>query len=217
VTIVFPGYVPDVTALTSKATAVWADAIRDRALQVFTTAGARDTAITSPQVGQACVITTGGAAGLYVYSGPTVGWTLPWGDAWGEVAYAENASFSQTVALSATAVGPAIGSFAFVPNRTYVVSAKVGDVQQNTSAGLAKVWITDLSGSAYCTIVHEDLLAAGTTCGEGSRRLTGLTGTGGFRIEAFTSSDTLTITGSAGDPGPAWISLHDVGPNGAPS
>lgn len=68
-TFPYPGYVSDQVALTGRASAAWANAVRDRAVQVFDTTGNRDAAIPSPQAGQLCAITTGSSAGLYIYFG----------------------------------------------------------------------------------------------------------------------------------------------------
>lgn len=72
-TIAFPGYVSDVTALSDRIKAEWGNAIRDRALQVFDTLAHLASAIPSPQTGQVAVITTGTDAGMYEYDGSA--WT----------------------------------------------------------------------------------------------------------------------------------------------
>jgi ribose 5-phosphate isomerase RpiB len=71
--ITFPGYVPDVTALTDRVKAEWGNAIRDRTPQIFDTMAHLVAAIVSPQTGQLGIITTGTGAGIYEYDGAA--WT----------------------------------------------------------------------------------------------------------------------------------------------
>lgn len=216
-TYAFPGYVADVNALTGRIEATWGNAIRDRTLQIFASTALRDAAIPSPSVGQTCIITAGSAAGEYVYSGATVGWTQPWNQPWGFVSSASKTDDSNSIS-SVVNVGSLTTTFTAVANRVYRTSVNIPKIQQVSSNGLVQVHITDGSNtikrsgnySLYAgsagdiTTVSLSVVETGISAGSNTRK-----------VRATTSAGTLSILASV--TGGASIVVEDMGPNGAPS
>ncbi len=105
---------------TGRIESTWGNAIRDRTVQNFATAAARDAAIPSPVVGQLCVIDNDAVATLALqqYVGATDGWRGPWNLPWGRMTVATTTSASSNSA-STTLInsGLTTSSFAVVTNR----------------------------------------------------------------------------------------------------
>lgn len=211
-TYAFPGYVADVTALTSRIEATWGNAIRDRSNQVFATTAARDLAIPTPQVGQVCIITTGTGAGEYVYSGATVGWTLPWNQPWGSISAVltpGSLSFNNAGATTTTF------SVTLVLNRLYVahmyaelqngaVTGVVDTIVLRDSTGAADVgtFRTATPPAANSQIGQTDVVRIASP-GSGARL---------YRIKGTASASATNQTLASPQ---VWF--EDIGPNGAPS
>lgn len=214
ISIAFPGYVPDVHS-TDALDPAWGNAIRDRANQVFDTSTNRDAAITVPQVGQTCVLTTLSTAGEYCYVGAVDGWRPNWNQGWGEVARTVDVSTQAVVADAAEhTITAAATTFTAVANRLYRIRLE-GSLTQTAAT------------SVTLTLRVKD----NTTLIEQSRSLFPV-GAGTFPF-AFAVETTLTAgshtinttmqnSNAAGVscPGattPLTVVIDDIGPSGAPS
>lgn len=159
--------------------------------------------------------------GVYTYISPATGWRLPWNQPWGTLAYVENASLDQNIGTGITdVIGVTTGTISFVTNREYEVRGSVGHVVQNTDVGILKVFITNLANTGLTNIVNDVLAAGGRGHGERAERVLGLTGTGGYKLRAVTSTNTMNIQGDRSGsppPGSVWIRISDMGPNGNPA
>lgn len=165
---------------------------------------------------------TNRTTGLWTWIDATVGWRLPWNQPWGQLAYAENASFTQNIggvtyqtigSLTVTAVVPA--------NRVIQVSSRIPLVVQNVGNSIVKIGLFDGSGTNQGLIIDEvlapDPAPASRTSGEGTIPILGLSGSVTFTPRGLTSTNTMSFTAAAGDPGKAWIRISDGGPNGDPA
>jgi len=81
-----PGGIADVPPSPNKVESTWGNAIRDRVVNNYASAAARDAAIPTPVIGQSCVCIISDTPTFIIYQGATTGWTPPWNTAWGEVA-----------------------------------------------------------------------------------------------------------------------------------
>ena len=208
-----PGAVGDVVTATAIET-TWGNAIRDRVIQNFASAAARDAAITSPVVGMHCYVTS---VGLMQYSGATNGWTQPWYQPWGMVYFAQLTSGDFTSLVNAEANVVTLGSQQYLKNRAYEIRANVEAACSTATRILSRIEnLTDVIRSQ----IVDTIPAAGTFShysGLYSWRPS-VTASKEFRITAQNAggSGTFTIHGSSTAIG-AIIAAFDCGPTGDPS
>lgn len=103
-------------------------------IEVFRNAAARDSQLTAPMIGQACVLLDSG--NFLIFYGGIAGWQPPWNTAWGQQGFTLDVNFSQALPI---VFGTNIGlssSFTPVPNRIYQI---------------------DFQGAAYSTAVSDTL------------------------------------------------------------
>lgn len=211
--IPFPGFVTTVNT-NDLLDPAWGDAIRDRAFQVFDTTANRDAAIPSPQVGQVGVITTGTNAGVYEYSGATVGWTPPWNTGWGEVGRATVTSATTGVTGFADITGLSV-TWTAVASRLYrtevkcrVESSNAGDAILVTICNTSNTILSEMDTVAIGTNLsqpHYVMYEAAASAGSNTLKARlGRTGSGVAKMNA-----TSTFV--------AYMTVDDVGPAGAPS
>jgi hypothetical protein len=92
----------------------------------FTTAAARDAAITTPAVGEMCCITSDGTAannGWFQYYGATTLWRPPWNLPWGSVGAVTFSASNQGSITALADVTSVSVAFTALVNRRYRVSA----------------------------------------------------------------------------------------------
>lgn len=217
--IALPGYVPDVHTADALDPA-WGNAIRDRAAQIFDTTTNRDAAITVPQVGQSCVLTTLSNAGEYFYVGATDGWRPAWNSGWGIVGFAQITADVTGVSTLADVAGLSV-TFTAVANRNYAITVSFGGGQQVTSTGTSAVIVTDGANTRVGLVQQYVAQIATTTLQAATRRLivSGVAaGAVTYKARATTSAGTFTLHADSGATyGPATIVVEDLGPNGAPA
>lgn len=153
--------------------------------------------------------------GEYTYNG--VNWRLPWNMPWGEIAYAETTSLAQNIGTSVTDIIGVTLTATVADNRILEVRGRVGLIVQNTNPGLVKAHITTGANAGLATVCNKDCVATGRTSGEQSVEIRGASGSVTYKLRALTTSDTITVTGNSTDPGPCWIRLTDLGPDGIPA
>lgn len=150
-------------------------------------------------------------------------WTgaKPWGLPWGEVpgSYAQvTASVTGFSGSTTDAAGLTTGAITYVANRIIEVRALSPVCTQNTSAGLAKVWIADGAGVNKGQMLNRSLAAGERFPAYSSVRLVTVAGAQTYKVRATTSAGTLDIgAGVSGDPSPAFIQVIDLGPSGNPA
>lgn len=215
--IAMPGYVPNVAAADALDPA-WGNAIRDRAPQVFTTKVLRDASVTVPVVGQLNILTAAlvaGDEGIYIYHGATVLWRPPWNMPWGRVATATMTTATSAVTTVVDITGATV-TWTAVANRRYKISLLVR-TESSVANDKSTVSITDASNVILTAtdrahavvntgephhVFWEETIAAGSTTRKG--RVVRLSGTGNVKI-------------NAGAALPNYMTVDDMGPNGAPS
>lgn len=181
-------------------------------IPIFATAAARDAAIPAPAIGSMVYVLD--TAKLLVYSGATVGWTLPWNEPWGHVAYVEYGGANQATFTALTDITGATVTFTAVANRYYrawgqlnMASSVTGDVSClhlniDANATFARSYgvVNNVSQVSF------NVQRTRFTLGAGSRvvKLQGFRNTGTGNITAFNSDGT-------------FIGIEDIGPNGLPS
>lgn len=217
--IALPGYVPDQVAVTGHPTADWANAIRDRAVQVFDT-GADLIALfdgsPAPQVGQVACISTGASAGLLQYVGTTDGWTKPWNATWGVIGFGQ-VTANQGPIIGLTDLTGLSCTVTLLANRQYQIYVDLSMLSGLGNSNVT-VYLTDGAGT---------VLKSQTQAGPGPNaflpfcfsRYTSIPATAGsytWKVQAVrTGSDTLTLEASTDSP--AQIIVNDMGPIGAPA
>lgn len=205
-----PGAIPTVTDNVDTATAEWADAIRDRAVNNFATAAARDAAILSPVEGM--VAHCADTHTTWEYDG--VAWRLPWNLPWGIVGDAVVAGDQggiTTVADITSATVP----WTAVANRRYRVM--VSCIIQNTGAGNGNnIAVTDSGGTSVRAGSSPNVAAATNQLVSYEYEETGLpAGATTRKLRGTASAGTLSVKGSS--VATTQIVVEDAGPNGTPT
>ena len=211
----FPGMVGNVVTLTGKIESSWAEAVRDRAFQVFDTMADLVAGIGSPQVGQMAVITADGvASGVYQCVGAGDQWQLPWNFDWGRTARTVDTTLQSVASTAETVITAAATTFTAVANRLY-------NIRLNAAFG------NPAAAAAVLTARIKD----GTTLIEQARPATissGITWPVSFSVETSLSagSHTINVTmqstnasgvNACGAGYPLVVDVYDNGPSGAPS
>lgn len=224
-TIVLPGYVPDVHTADALDPA-WGNAIRDRAPQVFTTQATLTAAVVAPQVGQSAVITTGtgaftgmAAPGEYIYAGATDGWRPPWNNGWGEVGRSVDVTSANQANSTENVI--AVGTtFTAVANRLYRIRIIVGAIRNNATAN-ATITFKLKDG---VTLIEQlrNMAIIGTTAGGTFDAMTMFEVETSLTAGAHTINLTIQSSNAAGylvnaPSSPTVMVIDDIGPSGAPS
>jgi hypothetical protein len=188
-----------------------------QSVMYFATIAARDTAITSPFAGMVCFIDSNDAnEGLYVYHGATGGWRKGpgWNAPWGWMANATSSAISTTTGTTELTIVSTAG-FTAVSNRYYLLTGYInpygsvgGDqftlrLRNNSITGTvlaaSTISVRDYSTNSISTVVS---IAAGASNGIF------------LTVQRASGSGTLTSNHIAS---PAYITLTDIGPSGAPA
>lgn len=214
--IALPGYVPDVSD-GDTIVADWGDAIRDRAPQIFADTTTRDAAITSPKVGQSCIITTGSNAGLYVFAGATDGWRPPWDLEWGELARTVLTTASGVVADAAehTVTGAAT-TFTAVANRKYRVTISGAFRPQQAAGTASTVTIKVKDGTTLIEQARAPVVDGSKDAMFSFSVETTLTA-GSHTVNVTQQNSNAAGVNQVGTIVPLVVIVEDIGPSGAPS
>lgn len=213
-----PGYIASLSDHVDRYESSTVNALRDRVVHHFATSADRDAAITSPTAGMACFLLSTGE--LLIWSGATDTWQPPWNTAWGEVAHAEMTA-SQTGITTVTDLLISVGvtlqvTWTAVANRLYQGTLYIPRLTQNTSQGDVTAEITDSSNNVSGQVV-QTLPAAAKGTLEVVRRFTGLSAGSTVRKARLTSSAGTVDVPFVANAQVAFLSIMDIGPNGAPS
>lgn len=211
--ISWKSYVPTQVGVTGEATADWANAIRDRALQVFANGFSLGAAIPSPQVGQIAVMTDL-TSGPLQFVGSTQQWqklwNLPWGYVNRAVSTTDHTSITseQDIDLSVT--------WTAVANRRYKITVDLPRVQQVSNLAEMQAFITKadnshLAGGTWCKLmtvndvasIHICAIETGISTGSVTRHLRASSAAANGKIYGATN--------------PGYITVEDIGPSADPT
>jgi hypothetical protein len=188
--------------------------LMEQSVMSFASTGARDVAITAPEDGMVAYIRSNDSSeGLYTYNGTSwrkgPGWNAPWG--W--MANATSSAISTTTGTTELTIVSTAG-FTAVSNRNYLLTGYInpygsvgGDqftlrLRNNSITGTvlasSTISVRDYSTNSISTVVS---IAAGAS--------------NGIFLTVQRSSGTGTLT-SNNIASPAYITLTDIGPSGAP-
>ncbi len=187
---------------------------QSQSVMYFATTAARDTAITSPVDGMVAYVGSNDSSeGLYSYNGTSwrkgPGWNAPWGF----MASATSSAISTTSGTTELTIVSTAG-FTAVSNRYYLLTGYInpygsvgGDqftlrLRNNSITGTvlaaSTISVRDYSTNSISTVVS---IAAGASNGIF------------LTVQRASGSGTLTSNNIAS---PAYITLTDIGPSGAP-
>jgi hypothetical protein len=219
-----PGFVNDVV-FGADVDPDWGNAMRDRTVQHFASAAARDAAITSPTEGMACWLND--VDQFLIYNG--VAWRQPWSQPWGEQAYAETTTANTDIGGAEADMVTAL-TFTAVANRKYIFEFFCANLlPSNTAAGdFVKVFLTDNANAHVALLGQRGFddtstgLSSATqrTAMRGTARVLGVTaGSKTYKVRGVLSVSTGArarfSASSTADPGPMYCRVVDDGPNGA--
>lgn len=189
---------------------------QSQSVMYFATTTARDAAITSPVAGMVAFIDSGDAnEGLYVYHGATGGWRKGpgWNAPWGWMANATSSAISTTTGTTELTIVSTAG-FTAVSNRYYLLTGYInpygsvgGDqftlrLRNNSITGtilaFSTISVRDYSTNSISAVVS---IAAGASAGIF------------LTVQRASGTGTLTSNNVAS---PAYVTLTDIGPSGAP-
>lgn len=214
-TIANPGAISDV-ADGGPIASDWGNAIRDRVVNNYATAAARDLAIPSPVVGQLCVIDnlTTIALGLQQYVGATDGWQMPWNLPWGVVDFVSTTTSQTGVGTAATDVTSITSTKTYVANRRLRVTFHA-QIAKTTSADVL-VNLTDTAGTVIQRLYRKSMLNGDVDTINAIACFTSTAGSQVIKVRAnAVSSGTMDFTGATGVP--ITMLIEDIGPSGAPA
>lgn len=211
-----PGAIGNVVTVT-KIESTWGNAIRDRVVQNFVNAAARDAAITSPVVGMMCCILDGsGVLQLQQYAGATDGWRQPWNEDWGFLGRASATSTQSTVTTIADLTSLTV-AFTAVANRRYKVKVNVL-ISSTVAADGMLLTLADGSNNAKQGWNPTAPAANAAVSLSPEFVVTGLAaGAQTLKLRLSRSSGTGSLASSASSSVVAEILVYDDGPNGAQS
>ena len=188
--------------------------LMEQSVMYFATTAARDTAITAPEDGMVAYIGSNDSSeGLYTYNGTSwrkgPGWNAPWGF----MASATSSAVSTTSGTTELTIVSTAG-FTAVSNRNYLLTGYInpygsvgGDqftlrLRNNSITGtilaFSTISVRDYSTNSISIVVS---IAAGASNGIF------------LTVQRSTGTGTLTSNNVAS---PAYITLTDIGPSGAP-
>ena len=188
--------------------------LMEQSVMSFASTGARDVAVTAPEDGMVAYIRSNDSSeGLYTYNGTSwrkgPGWNAPWG--W--MANATSSAISTTTGTTELTIVSTAG-FTAVSNRYYLLTGYInpygsvgGDqftlrLRNNSITGTvlaaSTISVRDYSTNSISTVVS---IAAGAS--------------NGIFLTVQRASGTGTLT-SNNIASPAYITLTDIGPSGAP-
>lgn len=181
---------------------------------VYTSTGARDTAIPSPSAGQAVYLDLGTSAeGLYFYNGTS--WRVSsWAEPWGLLA--SPSSTSDQTGISALAdITFATATWTAVSGRLYEIVLSVKTLQVTSTGSQAMQIQTGASGSGTVLATQDSIsVPAGNT---GSPNLVAYqTGSGSVSVHARIGTTAGTVTVQNGTV-KGWFTVKDIGPTGNPA
>lgn len=188
--------------------------LMEQSVMSFASTGARDVAVTAPEDGMVAYIRSNDSSeGLYTYNGTSwrkgPGWNAPWG-------WMANATSSTTLTTTGTTELTIVSTAGFtaVSNRYYLLTGYInpygsvgGDqftlrLRNNSITGTvlaaSTISVRDYSTNSISTVVS---IAAGASNGIF------------LTVQRSTGTGTLTSNNVAS---PAYITLTDIGPSGAP-
>lgn len=207
-----PGAIADVVT-NNKIESTWGDAIRDRVVQNFATAAARDAAITSPVVGQMCCILSGtGQLQFLQYMGATDGWRPPWNLPWGVVAEADVNSNQGTFTADTDITGLTVTFTAFA-NRRYRITASTSP-SSSVAADIVSMTLKD-GTSTQLNIWRQTISATGQSFALAGEH-TEVPGAGSItrKISMARVAGTGNITNNAAATHLSQLCVEDIGPIG---
>ena len=188
--------------------------LMEQSVMSFASTGARDVSVTAPEDGMVAYIRSNDASeGLYTYNGTSwrkgPGWNAPWG--W--MANATSSAVSTTTGTTELTIVSTAG-FTAVSNRYYLLTGYInpygsvgGDqftlrLRNNSITGTilaaSTISVRDYSTNSISVVVS---IAAGASNGIF------------LTVQRSTGTGTLTSNNVAS---PAYITLTDIGPSGAP-
>lgn len=206
----------------NKVESTWGNAVRDRTVQNFATAAARDSAIPSPVVGQMCCIDNLATVslGLLQYCGATDGWQKPWNMPWGVLPGGS--------ALATSNQG-SITTVADLTNLTITVTVVANRLIRLYADGLTIASTAGTVTTASITLVESATQLGATIHGGFSLPTTSFTeapisttftpavGAHTYKLRGAVLSGGGTMTTVASATAPWNLVAEDIGPAGAPA
>lgn len=195
--------------------------LMEQGVMYFASTTARDAAITAPERGMTAYIGSNDASeGLYSYNGTSwrkgPGWNAPWGlvvpSSGSNPAQATSDQGSITTVTDITSLSVTWNA---VSNRNYLVTIYVR-VASTVANDVVQVQITD--GSNNQKQQGQVAALSATPLGMAvSVILTGLSGSTTMKGRIVRAAGTGTVSIYASSTSPAYISVEDIGPSGAPA
>lgn len=206
-----PGAIANVVTLSGRIESTWGNAVRDRLVNNFASAAARNAAIPSPVVGQTCVTVISGIPTFQVYASVTSGWCPPWNMPWGQVAYVSVTSTQSGITTLADVTSATV-TFTAVANRNY----KATIVCRPSNSTIDVDNVITLTDSSNTVLISGATINAATSAGYTfmeSDVFQFSAGSKTLKMRASCPSGSLTIGGATRA---TVILVEDTGPNGTP-
>jgi len=193
--------------------------LMEQSVMSFASTGARDATVTAPEDGMVAYIRSNDSSeGLYTYNGTSwrkgPGWNAPWGVAVAPVTNTSGPTFNSTTYADFTSLSL---SPSLVANRRYrlVMQAIMDNPAGVTSIGQLRFYDNTnalqlnqanyLLGSGWTTTCHFEHIYTATA-----------TGTINFKVQGAVASAGQQFRAITGATYPAFFSIEDIGPSGAP-
>lgn len=212
---------PYTTVLAGTAiTASWANAnVRDQTVAPFATVADRTSAIVSPIAGMVSTLTTNTSTeGLYVYNSGGQ-WALPWSLPWGRLYSASVTSYASAITgTSYTDFTGFTGAAVTTRNRRRLRLTVCIPWYATAANTQFVVNIVDVTG-----VVQIGQWAATAANVNDNQTITGVVeftsvGTARtFKVQAKVAGASQSATMNVASTSPAWFTIDDVGPTGAPA
>jgi hypothetical protein len=184
----------------------WGNAIRDRVVNVFADATARDAAITVPKEGMACWLAD--VDQFQVYNG--VAWRLPWSQPWGVMGTVTPSSATSNTTTVQDIAGGSI-TFTAVAHRRYKLHAEC-NISGTVTGDVASLIVNDGSGDLFTN--RGQVLAGATAAMTVVCEAFSTPGAGAVTMKCrkanAAGAGTVTFSGIR-------FYVEDCGPNGTPA
>lgn len=188
--------------------------LMEQGVMYFATTAARDAAITAPERGMTAYVASNDVnEGYYTYNGTT--WRArAWNEPWGYIGYA-TATADQTGITTETDLTGCSITWTAVNNRYYLVQAFT-QAYSTVVDDIVQLKITDAANASKQIAPFAIRSTSVATSVMASVIVTSLTGSTTLKARVVRASGTGTIRCLAGAGYPAFISIQDIGPSGAP-
>lgn len=187
--------------------------LMDQAVMSFASSTARASAVTAPEVGMVSYIGSSAATeGIEAYNSAG-DWTLPWNMPWGMIAQTVGTADTSTTTTTVTWLTV---TFTAVSGRQYRIVGS-GALQTNTDDQIGALLITDASNTQLARADVFTKSSVYSAHGFVEVFETGLSGSTERRLRVSRTSATGNQRGEASATQPAYLTVYDVGPSGAPT